>query len=145
MQTNKTKIIIGTIIIIVISFFGGYKYGQGSALTSSATTFSSRTGAGGFAGSRGNRAAGGGFVTGQILSIDAQSITVKLPTGGSEIVYVSPSTTIQKTVDGSQNDLTVGGEVTAMGSSNSDGSVSATSVQIRPAQMATSTQTVSGQ
>jgi hypothetical protein len=142
MQTNKTKIIIGAIIIIAVSFFGGYKYGQGTNASSSLATTTRGLG---FGGARGGRTSGESFVSGQILSMDAQSITVKLATGGSMLVYVSPSTTIQKTVDGSKKDLTVGQDVTAMGISNTDGSVSANSVQIRPATMATSSQTVTGQ
>jgi hypothetical protein len=53
----------------------------------------------------------------------------------SEIVLLSPTTQILKSVTGAASDLTVGSEVTITGTTNSDGSVSATSIQIRPAGM----------
>jgi hypothetical protein len=144
-MNTKTKIIIGAIVIIGISFYGGYMYGQSSASAATSAAFATRA-AGGFGGARGGaRTAGGGLVSGQILTVDAQGITVKLQSGGSSIVYVSPSTTVMKTVTGVQSDLVVGKTVTVTGSTNSDGSVNATSVQIRPAQMGTSTPAVPGQ
>jgi hypothetical protein len=77
---------------------------------------------------------GGGFVTGDIIGKDAQSITVKMRDGGCKIVYYSASTTIGKTAAGTADDLSVGESVQAFGVSGQDGTVAAQSIQIRPEQ-----------
>ncbi|MDE1874611.1 MAG: hypothetical protein KGH68_00895, partial [Patescibacteria group bacterium] len=98
-------------------------------------TFSRNGGAGGFAG----RMNGSG-IAGTVIAKDSQSITVQAPDGsGSKIVFVNSSTQVFKTDQGSLNDIAVGANVVVAGSANSDGSVTAQSVQIRPARMSTST------
>ncbi|OIO07392.1 hypothetical protein CO115_00755 [Candidatus Falkowbacteria bacterium CG_4_9_14_3_um_filter_36_9] len=52
--------------------------------------------------------------------------------GGSKIVFLSDSTSIGKTTDGTVADLEAGKQVTINGKDNSDGSVTAQSIQIRP-------------
>ena len=91
---------------------------------------------------RGDRTtAGGGFTTGQIISKDATSITVQLMAGGtassgqasgSKIIFLDSNTKITKSVDGTVNDLIVGEQVSINGTANTDGSVNAQTVQIRP-------------
>ncbi len=76
----------------------------------------------------------GGFVNGEVLTKDDTSITVKLRDGGSKIVFVSGATKVSKSIEGSQSDVFVGQQVTISGDENSDGSVSAQSIQIRSAQ-----------
>ena len=126
---NK-KIVWGVVGVIVLVgvFYGGMVYGKGQAAAAAKTAFAGRTrGAGGFGG-----AVGGGFTTGTILSKDAKSITVSLMTGGSKIIFLDSTTKISKQTDGTLSDLAVGTNVSVMGAANSDGSVNATSVQIRP-------------
>lgn len=84
-------------------------------------------------GANGRRFGGGGMVNGQIVSMDSQSITVKQQDGSTITVYYSSSTTISKTTTGSSSDLTVGTEVSANGTSNSDSSVTASTIRINPA------------
>lgn len=81
----------------------------------------------------GARRAGGGFVSGEIVSQDATSITVKDASGSTKIVYYTGSTTISKSVTGTSSDLVVGQNVTTNGTVNSDGSVAATNIQLRVA------------
>lgn len=73
----------------------------------------------------------GGLVSGEVLSLDAQSIIVKLRDGGSKIIFFSPSTKIEKTVDALTTDVLTGKTIMVNGSANSDGSINATSIQIR--------------
>lgn len=83
-----------------------------------------------------NRMMGGrtGFtpVSGEILSIDDTSITVKMPDGGSKIVMISEKTTMNKASSASKSDLKVGSQVAVFGQDNSDGSVTAQSIQLDP-------------
>ncbi|MDD5341415.1 MAG: DUF5666 domain-containing protein [Patescibacteria group bacterium] len=72
------------------------------------------------------------FVNGQILSIDSSSITVKIPNNGSKIILLTDSTPISKMASGTKADLTVGETIMATGTTNTDGSVTAQSIQIRP-------------
>mgnify|MGYP002128294891 CR=1 FL=1 len=90
-------------------------------------------GPGGGFGGRGGMMRGGGTVNGEILSVDGKSLTVKLRDGGSKIVLLGDSTQINKAATGTAADLTQGTNVVIFGTTNSDGSVTAMNVQIRPA------------
>jgi len=74
---------------------------------------------------------GGGMTSGEVISSDDESLTIKEQDGSTSIVYFSSSTAISKTVDGTSSDLTDGTNVIVSGTSNSDGSVTATTIQIR--------------
>ncbi len=136
MKASK-NLIIAVIVTAAIAggggFFGGMKYGQGSAPKTGAGQFAiNGARSGGSAAS--NRLRGGaGFVNGDILSIDDKSITVKNRAGGSQIIFFAPSTAIGKTTAGTSADLSVGENVMVNGTPNSDGTVTATNIQIRPA------------
>ena len=132
---NKTsKIISGIIILLIIgggAFWTGMNYGKSQAKP--ATGF-----AGNFSAMRGSRtgagASGAGFILGSIISSDSNSITLQLPSnGGSKIIFYSNATQISKTASGSATDLAVGTTISVTGTTNSDGSVTASSIQIRPA------------
>lgn len=137
--TQKVSAVVVAIILAVGLFYGGVAYGKSQSPRSQ---FGARNGMmGGFGGGSAQNGQGqarlrntnGGFVAGEIISKDAQSVTVKLSDGGSKIIYTSASTTVYKTAEGSMSDLSQGTNVTVQGSTNSDGSITAQSIQIRPA------------
>jgi len=128
MQKN---ILIGIAVLVIIllgggAFYGGMVYGQ------------SKRGGANFPGAqgvsiRGNKQGGAGINAGEIISKDDKSVTIKLTNGGSKIIFFSGSTEVGKFVNGTADDLAVGKTVMVQGQANQDGSVTAQSIQIRPA------------
>jgi hypothetical protein len=148
--------LIALVVIVVIAvgvggFFGGKAVGGGTPTLAEATkVLQSATpeemqqalqGSGGTGGLFGDRTGtgrtggtgapgAGGFVSGSVIAQDSGSITVKLTDGSTKIVLVSGSTSINVSQTGTATDLAVGKDVTVTGSTNSDGSVTATRIQI---------------
>jgi hypothetical protein len=139
-NTNPIFPIILVLVGLGAGFFGGIQYRNyqinkaRTAVGGAAGTFQRFTGTrtGGAAGQNGMMRGGTGAVSGSVLSMDANSITVKLADGSSKIVLFSTSTTYSNIAVAAQTDLKVGSEVAVFGAANSDGSVTATSVQINP-------------
>ena len=122
--------IAGGFILILLAFFTGTKYARlnndaGISLRGGNFTPGQNRGA-----MRGNR--GGGALVGEIISKDEKSITIKLKDGGSKIVFFGESTSIIKADPGTTSDLSIGQQIVIMGSTNTDGSETAQSIQIRP-------------
>jgi hypothetical protein len=121
------------VIVVIVVAIGGFYFGTKYASSSktSATTAVSAYGRSGRAGFTG--VAGGNATVGKIVSVGSNSFTLQLPgTAGSKIIFYSDSTGISKTVNGSSADLAPGTQVVIGGTSNSDGSLTANSIQIRP-------------
>lgn len=137
---NK-NIIIAIVAVVVVgvgAFFGGIQYqkmqrGQMNNFAGQAG-FQGRFGQGG--NGQGNQArrigANGGAVVGEILSTDDTSITVKLMDGSTKIVLLTDKSAINKAATATKSDLKTGENVAVFGTPNSDGSVTATSIQLDP-------------
>lgn len=128
----KNTIIITILLCVVFGaggFFGGMKYQQRKI--PSFGQFGGRLDGQMRNGTSGNRQ-GLRPVNGTILAADANSITVKLQDGSSSIVLINSKTTINKAATASATDLTDGERVSAFGTANQDGSLTATSIQINP-------------
>lgn len=133
----KNNIVITVVIVILVgagAFFGGMKY-QESKATGSNTA---RQFQGGMGGRQNGQNGQGRFtgnsrpVAGEILSFDDKSITVKLQDGSSKIVLLSNKTSINKASEGTKDDLKTGQRVAVFGSENTDGSVTASNIQLNP-------------
>ena len=75
--------------------------------------------------------AAGGFVSGQIISVDSNSMTVSLANGNSQVVFYSTSTQVTKPTIVSASTLVAGTRVMIGGTANSDGSLTAQSIQVQ--------------
>ena len=71
-------------------------------------------------------------VAGEIVSVDTNGVTIKIPDGSTKIVVVSKSTSINKAASGTKDDLKEGEKIAVFGTTNSDGSVTAQSIQLNP-------------
>jgi hypothetical protein len=135
---KQTPILIAIAVVLCgLSFFGGIQY-SASQNASKRAQFSGQfegdmSGGQRVVGMRtGNRGGDANMVSGQVLSVDTQSITVKDRTGGSKIVFLGSSTEVLKSVTGTPADLVVGANVISNGTPNADGSITATTIQLRP-------------
>lgn len=124
MKNNILLIIILIIGVGAVGFFAGMKYQQKN-LPKRADFQSRQSGMPG-----GQQREGSGMVRGEIISRDGESVTVKLPDESSKIILISENTEINKTTEGSADDLETGKQVMVLGQTNPDGSVSAASIQL---------------
>jgi hypothetical protein len=136
MKNKKIQLVVIIIVSFVLGFAGGMLFGGGNKNPEQSAY--QMNGGSGFA--RGNVGTGtqargfqrgAGMISGEVAAKDATSITVKIPNGGSKIVFFSASTTITKSTEGLSDDIVVGAPVTIAGTQNSDGSVSAQLIQLR--------------
>ena len=134
----KNKNLIITILVLIIagtgSFYGGMKYQQSKSpqINRQFTgQFNGQVNTRGGNITNGNR---NGFrpVSGEIISSDDKSITVKMSDGSTRIVLIDDKTAINKAEKAEKTDLTTGTMVAVFGTNNSDGSVTAENIQINP-------------
>jgi type II secretory pathway pseudopilin PulG len=126
-------VIILVIVFAAAAFYGGMQYQKNQTRASFASgangQFARRFGQGG--GGQGGPGANGMMpVRGQVVNSNSNSVTVKLNDGSSKIVNLTGQTTISKTTTGSASDLKSGQDVTAIGTTNSDGSITAQTVLV---------------
>jgi hypothetical protein len=143
----RNQIIIAVAAAVIFGA-GGFFIGQKTARQTPARFAQAGAAAGQFAfrggavGGAGAARGGNNAVFGTVISKDENGITVQLGgpnatstngnASGTRIVLINGSTQVTKMASGSAADLSVGTGVTVMGTANSDGSLTAQSVQIRP-------------
>ncbi len=116
-QKEIITIIVVSALVGVAAFFGGTKYQQAQR--------------GRFQNAPVNRMNVFRPTSGEILSADDKTLTIKLTDGSSKIIILSAKTEISKSSTASATDLKVGGKITVQGQTNTDGSVTAQSIQYR--------------
>jgi len=125
----KNANLIAVVLLLLglgAGFFGGMQYQKNQ--TSARLGGAGRTGRFGGMGMNANASR----VSGQIISVDSNSITVKLPDGSSKIILLSGNVTVDKSVAGVKSDLVSGVTVAIFGTTNSDGSVTAQTITLNP-------------
>lgn len=120
--------------MVVVGFFAGMQF----------SNYQRQQSRGNYAAQGGNNGTGNGQfgtrngasrrpgVSGDVISLDTNSATVKLQDGSTKIVILTSSTNYVNTSTASKNDLKVGQRINAFGTVNSDGSLTASNVQLNP-------------
>ena len=71
------------------------------------------------------------MVNGDVISFSGNMLTIKGRDGGSRVVLVTDATKVMKSVEGRKTDVQSGSMVLITGTQNSDGSITADTVQLR--------------
>ncbi|MDP2951151.1 MAG: hypothetical protein Q8N55_02075 [bacterium] len=139
---SKTLIIFVALFLVggVSGFFGGTQYQKSKSPLSGA--FGNLTGeqraqrfgamAGSIASDSGQRrglAEGQTAVSGEVISKDATSLTIKLPDNSSKIILLTNDVPVRQTTESNIESVEVGESVIVQGQQNQDGSVTAQSIQ----------------
>jgi ribosomal protein S1 len=125
---NKNNLIITIIIALIVgglSFYGGTLYQKGKTPSIGSRQFQNGDRPSGMQGRQ-----NGQPVSGEITSIENNSITVKTQDGSSKIVIYSDSTKVNKTSEATKDDLKVGEQIMVVGTTGTDGTVTAQSVSL---------------
>jgi hypothetical protein len=133
----KNPITLGIIALLVAggAFYGGMQFQVSVQATADAARQAARgQGGAAFGGRGGSSGQGGGAgrgapTVGKVLSKDEASMTVELAAGGSKIIILSGETKAMHTTDIGLDTVKVGDTVTVMGSTNTDGSVTASRIE----------------
>jgi len=120
-----------TVGVGALAFYGGIQYQKSQSPIG--RNFMGQQGTGRNGSGVGTRRMGNGQpVSGEIISMDADSLTVKMNDGSSRIVLLNDKTIYNKTASVEKTELKVGEKVGVFGTANTDGSVSAQNVQLNP-------------
>ncbi len=131
--------IVGAVAIALVAFAGGYLVANATSSQGAGASAFNRDGGQPFGGPNAsfrirNGGAGGfgGGANGTVDSVSADQMTISTQAGGSRIVLLTPTTKVTEVSEATKaiTDITSGAIVTVIGTSNPDGSVTATSVVI---------------
>lgn len=148
MQYTNIMVIGAVVVATGVGFVGGtyYQKGQTNMMGNGNFNFQERGGnnqqPGGRSDGRGMNNGGnnngmqgmrgGNMTSGEVTSMDDKSITVKMSDGSSKIVLLSESTTYSMSESTTKDKVTVGSKIAVFGTSTSDGSLTASSVELNP-------------
>lgn len=126
---NKKAILIPAATAVIAgagAFYGGMQYQLHQTPSGANGRFGNRTG-----GANGQRQFNGMRpISGEVIDQDDKSITIKMMDGSTKIVLFSDKTTYNKTSAGAKTDIQKGVQVTAFGTANSDGSITAQTIGV---------------
>ena len=129
--------VVGAVILTAVAFAGGFAVANATApKVATANANGGNLGNGqGFGPGASGRPRGGGFgggATGTVGSVSSDQMTITTAAGGQRIVLLTPTTTVTEVTSATKTvtDLAAGQTVTVVGTSNPDGSVTATNVVV---------------
>jgi hypothetical protein len=136
---NRTaRIILGVVVLALVAgaaFYGGMVYGKSQAQADFTArrqgNFPGANGQG-LPGANGGASGRGGMLFGQIKEIGDGALTVTDNNGKESAVKVTDTTLIEKQASVKLSDLTPGEMVMISGSTGTDGTITARSVQVAP-------------
>jgi hypothetical protein len=135
MKNSPIILIVAILLASGIGFFAGTKYQQNKRPSFMQGNRQFAMGQNGDQ-SRGNlrndNQQGSRPISGEIISSDDQSITIKVQDGSTKIVILSQNSAINKAETGTKEDLKTGEKVMIIGTANSDGSITAQNIQLNP-------------
>ena len=127
---KNNNLVIGCVITAVVAggvgFYGGtiYQQNQRGARFAQGRTPNASNVPNGFM--------RGGAVLGEITAKDDKSLTVKMTDGSSRMVILSDATIYRLSSESTIDEVAVGKTVSVSGTPNSDGSTTATSIELNP-------------
>ena len=130
-RKNMVQTLVVSILVGVIGFFGGIQYQKTKNPRFTTGQFQSRGQMPSGAQTRnGGNIGTGRPVSGEIFSIDENTLTIKTQDGSSKIVIYSESTKINKTQEGLKEDLKIGEQAMVIGTQGTDGTITAQNISI---------------
>ena len=133
---NKNILLVDVLGLLVAggSFGIGYKVAQLKNRATISSRFSNMRLQGGPQGATSGARLGAGRnqIAGDIVALDDKSLTLKMPDGSSKIILLSDSLMVNKSVTAVKTDLKIGGKIAVFGAVNTDGSVTASSIELDP-------------
>ena len=124
------------IAVALLGLWGGAQLKGSSPANASTSTPATggRTRNGAFAGGGGTGGAGGGAgrggTIGTVKSVDGNTITITTANGGTATVTIGSSTTVTKSETGSVSDITPGENIVVRGTTGTDGTTTAQSINV---------------
>jgi hypothetical protein len=135
--------IVAGVVLTAVAFAGGFAVASATASRSTAANGANGGGDGngqGFGPGASGRPRNGGFggggfgggASGTVGSVSADQMTISTPAGGSRIVLLTPTTTVTQVTSATKatSDISSGETVTVVGTTNPDGSVTASRIVI---------------
>jgi len=132
----KSKYLLPTVLIVIglgFGFAGGYYFkgfNQQKQFNEMRNGVGQRGGIAMPSGGPARNMNGLNSIEGEIISIDDESLTVKLMDGSTKIIFFSESTTYSNFQEAKKEDLKTGIKISVFGKTNIDNSVTAQRIQI---------------
>ncbi|MCG2690384.1 hypothetical protein L6252_03870 [Candidatus Parcubacteria bacterium] len=130
----KSKIMIIALVLFLVGgasgFFGGVQYQKSKNPLSGMQRFGAMVaGTTGGSNQRRGLTEGQTAVSGEVISKDETSLTLKLPDNSSKIILLTDSVSVRKTSESNIGEVALGEQIVVQGQQNQDGSVVAQSIQ----------------